>query len=503
MDRESNIRKQGRIRLWFQAAWFVLTNGYIRGYTKGMIFNGNTKVICLPGLNCYSCPGALGACPMGALQAVLGNASYRVSLYVFGCIAAMGVIFGRLICGWMCPFGLFQDLLYRIKVKAKKKNLPGHRYLKYLRYLILLVFPVLLVSLVVDETGSGMPWFCEWICPSGMLLGGIPLVTVNSGLRGAIGARFIWKMIILLAVTVLSVFFYRPFCKYLCPLGALYGLFNPVSGYRLVIDKDKCVSCGTCQKACGMDIRTFETPNSPDCIRCGRCMAACPAGAIESTWHKTGQKIKRRCFIDDGDVLPVRAAAYGPAPEVSAAEGVTLSVSRGKPVFLGILMLIAGVSTFYVAADYASSIFVSHFMIDLYRDANLGTAAMCILWSVSAVIVFLTGVYTIRFRELPERLLSVNEKLRAAWIIAVIGLVTGIAGVIASPVLLGGMITPVLFNTFIFAWIPVLMFQVWLMCREIDGRKSSQILWWIMSIINIPLVFSSPWIAVLILSRVA
>ena len=158
---DEKIKKHSRIRLWFQAAWFALTNGYVRGYTKGMIFNGGTKVLCLPGLNCYSCPGALGACPMGALQAVLGNASYRVSLYVFGCIAAMGVIFGRLICGWMCPFGLFQDLLYRIKTKAKRKNLPGHKYLKYLRYVILVVFPILLVSVMLDVTGSGMPWFCE------------------------------------------------------------------------------------------------------------------------------------------------------------------------------------------------------------------------------------------------------------------------------------------------------------------------------------------------------
>lgn len=167
---DNTMKKQGRIRLWFQAAWFVLTNGYIRGYTKGQIFNGNTKVLCLPGLNCYSCPGALASCPMGALQAILGNASYRMSLYVFGLLGAFGVVFGRLICGWMCPFGFFQDLLYKIKIKVKKKNLPGHKYLKYLRYVILVLFPILLVSMMLDVTGTSMPWFCEWICPSGMLL---------------------------------------------------------------------------------------------------------------------------------------------------------------------------------------------------------------------------------------------------------------------------------------------------------------------------------------------
>ena len=495
---DEKIKKHSRIRLWFQAAWFALTNGYVRGYTKGMIFNGGTKVLCLPGLNCYSCPGALGACPMGALQAVLGNASYRVSLYVFGCIAAMGVIFGRLICGWMCPFGLFQDLLYRIKTKAKRKNLPGHRYLKYLRYVILVVFPILLVSVMLDVTGSGMPWFCEWICPSGMLLGAIPLVAVNSGLRAAVGARFIWKMFVLLAITVLSVFFYRPFCKYLCPLGAIYGLFNPVSSYRLVIDKDRCVSCGTCQKACGMDIKTFVTPNSPDCIRCGSCIAACPAGAIESTWHKTGQKIKKRCFTDDGDILPAHIKALESTGEgneaLSAGDDTALSISSIKPVFLGMLMAIGGAGNLYVAIGTLADTLQSHYLVDVYHDMNLGTAFTGALWCVSSVIVLMTGVYTIRFSRKPERLLSVNEKLRASWIIAIIGLVIGIAGVLTDFGTAMSLVAQLILNTFVYAGVLVMMLQAWLMCREIKGQKSSNILWLILSVINIVLVAASPWL---------
>lgn len=178
------IKQQSRVRLWFQAAWFVLTNSYMRGYTNGKIYTGGTKVLCVPGLNCYSCPGALGSCPMGALQAVLGDPTYRVSLYVFGLLAAMGVLFGRLICGWMCPFGLVQDLLYKIKVKTKKKNLPGHQYLKYLRYVILVIFPLLAVWVVSGLTGTTEPWFCELICPSGTLLGGVPLVLLSSSLCG-------------------------------------------------------------------------------------------------------------------------------------------------------------------------------------------------------------------------------------------------------------------------------------------------------------------------------
>ena len=488
-ERKEKMKKQSRIRLWFQAAWFVLTNGYMRGYAKGMIFTGGTKVLCVPGLNCYSCPGALGACPMGALQAVLGNVSYRVSLYVFGMIAAMGVVFGRLICGWMCPFGLFQDLLYRIKVKSKKKNLPGHKYLKYLRYVILIVFPILLVSVMLDVTGASMPWFCEWICPSGMLMGGIPLVLMNQGLRAAIGARFFWKLFILLAITLLAVFYYRPFCKYLCPLGALYGLFNPIASYRLVIDPEKCISCGTCQKTCGMDIKTFEDPNSPDCIRCGSCMAACPAGAIESTWGRTGQKIKSRCFIDDGAVLPARDQAESmPAKR------------NGRPLFLGILMLVAGASSMHSSIRYiVSPTLMGHYQIEQYRELNVLIAVMGAIWCITSVIVMLTGAYAIRFSNEPERLLSVNEKLKAAWRIALIGLVIGIIGTAAALPLIINFIEGLTLDTFVFMWIPVLMLQVKLMNSDIRKEKKSGVFWWILSLLNTVFALSSPWLVLLIL----
>ena len=303
---------------------------------------------------------------------------------------------------------------------------------------------------------------------------------------------------VLLAITVLSVFFFRPFCKYLCPLGAIYGIFNPVSSYRLVIDKDKCVSCGTCQKACGMDIRTFETPNSPECIRCGSCMAACPAGAIESTWRKTEQKIKKRCFIDDGELFPVHTAAAAADEVLSASDTGLMSISRGKPVFLGILMLAAGVSSLGITIlSTVGMNFLDHFLVEAYHDSNLGIIVMGLFWCAASIMVALTGAYAIRFSSMPERLLSTNEKLRLAWMIALIGLVIGFTGIFIDLNIASGMLSALLFDTFIYLWLVVLMIQVWLTCREIKGRKSSRILWGILSIINIPLALSSPWLVLL------
>ena len=87
---------------------------YAVGFINGKIYDGSLKKLCLPGLNCYSCPGALGSCPIGSLQAVLGSRNFQFSFYIFGFLMLMGAVFGRFVCGWMCPFGLVQDLLYKI-----------------------------------------------------------------------------------------------------------------------------------------------------------------------------------------------------------------------------------------------------------------------------------------------------------------------------------------------------------------------------------------------------
>lgn len=276
------MAKKSRLRLFVQCCWTALTNGYIYGYKEGTIYKGQVKNICVPGLNCYSCPGALGSCPIGALQAVLDSSQFQVSCYVFGFLLLFGSLFGRFVCGWLCPFGLVQDLVYRVPLfkDRKRKNLPGHRYLIYLKYIVLILFVIILPSVLVDVTGTGKPWFCEYICPSGTLMGGIPLAILNPQLREAIGGRYIWKVCLLLVVIICDLIVYRPFCKYMCPLGAIYGMFNSFSMYRFDIEEQKCIKCGKCQQVCKMDIKVWETPNSPECIRCGECRSNCPTQAI-------------------------------------------------------------------------------------------------------------------------------------------------------------------------------------------------------------------------------
>ena len=267
-----------RFRGWIQAGAVLFTNLHLPNFIKGGIYQGKGKTVCVPGLNCYSCPAASGACPIGAFQAVAGSSKFRFSCYITGFLILLGVLLGRLICGFLCPFGWFQELLHRIP--TRKFSTKKLRPLTYLKYVILLVMVVLLPAFAVNDVGMGDPFFCKYLCPQGVLEGAIPLALVNSGIRAALGKLFTWKLCILLAVAVLSVLFYRPFCKWLCPLGAFYALFNKVSLLQMKVDANACISCGKCARACSMDVDVTKTPDHAECIRCGKCVLACPTGAV-------------------------------------------------------------------------------------------------------------------------------------------------------------------------------------------------------------------------------
>lgn len=272
----------------------IATNGYLKGFFNGTIFKGQSKHICVPGLNCYSCPGALGACPIGSMQAVIGSIRYNFSLYIFGFVSLIGVLFGRLICGWVCPFGLIQELLHKIPIPKIKVNAKVNNILKYLKYVILLLFVLILPlrGALLSDLGTSDPYFCKYICPAGTLEGGIPLVLLNKDLKSAIGFLFAWKVSLLIVIIVLSITVYRVFCRYICPLGAFYSLFNRISFYSINVDKSKCVSCNACTRACKMNIKVYETPNNAECIRCGECAKACSFKVISTGFKNKDIKNK-------------------------------------------------------------------------------------------------------------------------------------------------------------------------------------------------------------------
>lgn len=271
-------------RKLMQLYFALLFNANLKGFITGNIYQGSTKKFCAPGINCYSCPGAVGACPLGSLQGSF-SADRSTIYYVGGILLLYSLMFGRMICGWLCPFGLVQELFYKIKTPKMQKS-PVTRILSYLKYVIL-VFFVFIVPIMYAFRDTPLPTFCKYICPAGTLEGGIGLLSnaVNASYFSMLGPLFTWKFLLLVSIMVGCVFIFRLFCRFICPLGALYGLFNKISFFGIKVDDDKCTHCGLCQSHCKVDIRE---PGDQECISCGECVNVCPTKAI----HWKGLKVK-------------------------------------------------------------------------------------------------------------------------------------------------------------------------------------------------------------------
>ncbi len=280
-------------RFWVQLAATVVANNGLVTATRGL---------CWPGLNCWACPTAAFGCPMGALQNAAGAWRWRLAAggilgslpalpwYVIGGLLVAGGLFGRMVCGWICPFGWFQELVGRLH--ARKLTLP--RWLGYPRYAVLVV-----VALVVAFY-TGQPWFCK-LCPQGFLEGGIPQPLLRPELRAGIGWLWYTKLAVFVLVVLGSLFVRRPFCALACPLGAVYSLMHRYSLWRTVLIRDKCTDCGWCVRACPQGIDPREDLDGHLCIGCLECQK-CPFGAIVSVpaW-RVGEFVAPRPLRDGAD----------------------------------------------------------------------------------------------------------------------------------------------------------------------------------------------------------
>lgn len=276
----------------------LLYNANIKGYISGSIYKSETtKYMCVPGLNCYSCPGAVGACPLGAFQNALAESSVRAPYYVLGILGIFGLMLARTICGFLCPVGLGQELLYKIRTPKLKKNRVT-RVLSYFKY-VLLVGLAIIIPLMYALRDVPLPGFCKYVCPAGTLGGAIGLLINpnNADMFGMLGGQFAWKFSLLVVFIVGSIFIFRFFCRFFCPLGAIYGFFNKIALIGVKVEKDNCTDCGKCVAVCKMDIKRV---GDHECINCGECIPVCPTKAI--SWK--GSKIfLHKSAIDDTPVL--------------------------------------------------------------------------------------------------------------------------------------------------------------------------------------------------------
>lgn len=265
----------------------LLYNAYIQGFAEGEIYTGVLKNACVPGLNCYSCPGAISACPLGSLQNAISASADRPAFYVIGIILLFGMFLGRVICGFLCPFGLIQELLHKVPVKKLKKNKITQK-LTWIKYVILSIF-VVVIPLLFGLRKQPLPAFCKYICPAGTLEGALMLMIHpdNADIRALAGGLFCLKLAVLIAMVISCVFIFRAFCRFICPLGAIYSLFSKISLLGVRVDMNRCNNCGACVKTCQMDIKRV---GDRECIQCGECIDVCPEKAIT---FKAGKLVLR------------------------------------------------------------------------------------------------------------------------------------------------------------------------------------------------------------------
>ncbi len=244
----------------------IMTNIYVNVFASNQIYQGLFKSVCLPFLYCHSCPTAGFACPLGVMQHY--SAIHQFPFFLVGHLMIVGLLVGRMVCGWVCPVGLFQEFVY--KIKTVKIEIP--RFWGMLPWFLLIVFIIILPFMTTEH------WFSK-LCPVGTVVAGIPWVLWNpinpsTGTLtiepGAVGWMFALKLVILAVVLWLFVVSKRPFCQYICPMGLFWSFFNKVSIMKLEVG-DGCTGCNACQKKCPEGMKVHEDPNMKDCIRCLEC----------------------------------------------------------------------------------------------------------------------------------------------------------------------------------------------------------------------------------------
>ena len=326
-DRATGKPRSQRVRRYTQLMAAVLYNCNFRGFAEGKISKGSLKGVCTPGLNCYSCPGAVAACPLGSLQSALVNARFRFPYYILGTLLLMGLFLGRFICGFLCPVGLLQELLHKLPSPKIRKS-RATRILSFGKYVLLAVFVILI------PLWKFAPGFCKFICPAGTFEAGLPLTFKNKFLRTMTGTLFSWKVLLLTLIAVLCVVCFRAFCRFLCPLGAIYSFFNPVSLFGVRVDPSLCTHCDACVKSCPMDVTKVR---DRECIQCGKCIGSCPTGAIHFGVRDAKRTGAGEVSVVSADLTPEPTREIANRPASTA-----LQAHRKALIITAIVLLVAG-----------------------------------------------------------------------------------------------------------------------------------------------------------------
>jgi polyferredoxin len=204
--------------------------------------------------------------------------------WAFAFFASLAVVGSKLICGWACPFGALQELIYHLPIlkKLKRRKVP----FVISNTIRALLFGTML--LVLFGIVGGREGFVIYHYVNPFNLFNFDIETISVGATIAVSL-------------VVSFGFYRPFCQFICPFGLLSWLLERVSIFRVKIDRNLCIECGECAKACPLDAakdRVAKKRFAADCFSCARCLNVCPTDAIR--YGLVGNPFADKTKLGDG-----------------------------------------------------------------------------------------------------------------------------------------------------------------------------------------------------------
>lgn len=226
---------------------------------------------CYPFFYCHACPYAVAGCPLGVIEHAIykGKVDLALLLYPIAFLGAVGMIFGRAICGWACPIGFLQRVTYPRKSARIVQKLPYYaRYIKYVNLVLFVFLTTYFIGFMFTD-----------ICPIGFLTGTIPILILNFE-QFTPNQFFPVALVIFVLFIILILVSSRGWCKYFCPFGAFLAPFNKIGFLQIYIDRERCNRCNACSKECPMDIDVPSMRRSTECIMCGKCIGICPEKII-------------------------------------------------------------------------------------------------------------------------------------------------------------------------------------------------------------------------------
>lgn len=289
-----NARKVRLLRWIVQIFSFILLNG-------GLIGLGWT-LIPLPIEQPSASPFTTVVSAFESFQAFLSQGTFP--FLVFGISLLIGGIFGRMLCSWVCPFGFFQDLLRLVPVKKWKISKPLNKGLRDIRAVVfwaaVIIAGFLGYRYLIGESLQGnfsffdsQPW--TPLNPVATLFVMFFYVIFNGNYPGGAESfeignwtfMFYFRVILLLAVIIASIFVPRFYCRYVCPTGYAMGFTAKYSLIGIARNPARCTRCGACEDMCektAMQVPildySYERVRDENCTNCGNCLDACPHGAI-------------------------------------------------------------------------------------------------------------------------------------------------------------------------------------------------------------------------------